>query len=113
MSEHENGWHMRSDGYMTPECSYQRITPMKGNRALDNRERIVFVKFMGGKKVDTCTYLPHPGECHIVSSATEGLVSDDPKQWFELSCGHSFMVDGLEPPKCCAVCGKVVRRGCS
>lgn len=104
----ENGWHLRSDGYMTGECSYQRITAMKGNRALDNGERLVFVKFMGAEKVDGCVYLPHPGECRVVASATDGLMSERPRKRWELSCSHSFEMDSLEPPACCPVCGKLV-----
>ena len=111
MSEvRENGWHLRSDGYMTSECSYQRIEAMKGNRVLDNRERLVFVKFMGGEEVDSRVYLPHPGECRVVASATDGLMTDSPRKWWELSCGHSLELDGLEPPACCPVCGKLVTR---
>lgn len=106
----ENGWHLRSDGYMTSECSYQRIDAMKGNRALDNGERLVFVKFAGGEEVDSRVYLPHPGECRVVASATDGLTTESPRQWFELSCGHSLELDGLEPPACCPVCRKLVTR---
>lgn len=106
----ENGWHLRSDGYMTSECSYQRIGAMKGNRALDNHQNLVFVKFMGGEEVDSRVYVPHPGACHIAASATDGLCSDSPRKWYELSCGHSFMLYGLEAPAACAVCGKAVER---
>ena len=104
----ENGWHLRSDGYMTSECSYQRIEAMKGNRALDNGERLGFVKYMGGEEVGSRVYLPHPGECRVVASATDGLMTDSPRKWFELSCGHSLELDGLEPPACCPVCRKLV-----
>ena len=106
----ENGWHLRSDGYMTSECSYQRIEAMMGNRALDNHGRLVFVKFMDGEEVDGRVYLPHPGECRVMASATDGLTTDSPRQRWELSCGHSLELDGLEPPACCPVCGKLVTR---
>ena len=106
----ENGWHLRSDGYMTSECIYQRIEAMKGNRALDNGERLVFVKFTGGERGDSRVYLPHPGDCRVSGSATDGLMSEHPRKWWELSCGHSFEMDGLEPPECCPVCRKLVTR---
>ena len=50
------------------------------------------------------------GTCHIAASATDGLCSDNPRQYFELSCGHSFTLDGLEAPVACPVCGKAVKR---
>lgn len=106
----ENGWHLRSDGYMTSECSYQRITAMKGNRALDNGERLVFVKFMGGEEVDNRVYLPHPGECRVVASSADELRLDDPRKKWLFSCGHTVTLDGFEPPACCPVCGKLVTR---
>lgn len=46
--------------------------------------------------------------CYIVASSTDGLCSDNPRQYFELSCGHSFTIDGLKRPVACAVCGKIV-----
>lgn len=70
MSERENGWYLRSDGYITSECSYQRITAMKGNRALDNHEKLVFVKYMGGEETDSRVYVPHPGTCEMVTGGT-------------------------------------------
>ena len=48
------------------------------------------------------------GTCRITASATDGLCSDNPRKWFELSCGHTFMLYGLGTPVACAVCGKVV-----
>lgn len=59
MSKLENGWYLRSDGYMTSECTYQRIGAMKGNRDLDNHQKIVFIKYMGGIEVDRRVYSPH------------------------------------------------------
>lgn len=50
------------------------------------------------------------GTCRITASATDGLCSDNPRQYFELSCGHSFTLDGLGAPVACAVCGKAVER---
>lgn len=67
MSEMENGWYLRSDGYMTSECSYQRIGAMKSNRALDNHGKLVFVKFMGGNETDSRVYVPHPGTCKNIA----------------------------------------------
>lgn len=51
------------------------------------------------------------GECKVVASSTDGLTSDNPKQWFELSCGHAFKLYGLGAPVACPVCGKVVKHG--
>ena len=48
------------------------------------------------------------GTCRIIASSTDGLCSDNPRQWFELSCGHSFTLDGLGVPVACPVCGKAV-----
>lgn len=106
----ENGWHLRSDGYMTSECSYQRIEAMKGSRALDNGERLAFVKLMGGEEVDSRVYLPHPGECRVVASSTDGLMLDNPRKMWLFSCGHTVTLDGFGPPVSCAVCGKRVTR---
>ena len=50
------------------------------------------------------------GECKVVASSTDGLTTDEPKKWFELSCGHSFMLYGLGAPICCPVCGRIVKR---
>ena len=50
------------------------------------------------------------GTCRISASSTDGLCSDNPRQRFELSCGHSFIVDGLGAPVACPVCGKAVGR---
>lgn len=50
------------------------------------------------------------GECKVVASSTDGLTTDEPKQWFRLSCGHAFKLDGLDAPVACPVCGKAVKR---
>lgn len=48
------------------------------------------------------------GTCRIAASSTDGLCSDHPRQRFELSCGHSFTIDGLGAPVACPVCGRKV-----
>ena len=48
------------------------------------------------------------GECKVVASSTDGLTNDNPKKWFELSCGHTFMLYGLDAPVACPVCGRKV-----
>lgn len=106
----ENGWYLRSDGYMTSECSYQRITAMKGNRALDNHGKLVFIKFMGGEEADSRVYLPHPGECEI--ETTESWI---PAERYHRCkhCGAFFAVmdaSGDIQPCVCPNCGKVVKR---
>ena len=50
------------------------------------------------------------GTCRITASSTDGLCSDNPRQYFELSCGHSFTLDGLGAPVACSVCGEAVER---
>lgn len=50
------------------------------------------------------------GECKVVASSTDGLTTDNPKQLFELSCGHAFKIYGLDVPVACPVCGKAVKR---
>jgi hypothetical protein len=44
----------------------------------------------------------------VNASVTEGLTSSNPRIWFELSCGHSFMVDGLNMPRCCPMCTALI-----
>lgn len=102
MSEKENGWYLRSDGYMTSKCSYQRIEAMKGNRALDNHGKLVFVKFMGGEEVDSRVYVPHPGTCEIV-----GDYYSDEDYMLKLSCGDSVH---WPAPNYCPSCGKRIRK---
>ena len=51
----------------------------------------------------------HVETCRITASSTNGLCSDNPRRYFELSCGHSFTINGLDAPVACAVCGKVVK----
>lgn len=46
--------------------------------------------------------------CHVTASSTDGLCSDNPRKYFELSCGHSFTFDGLEMPNFCPNCGAKV-----
>ena len=50
------------------------------------------------------------GTCRISASSTDGLCSDNPRKWCELSCGHSFTLEGLGKPVACPVCGKAVER---
>ena len=51
------------------------------------------------------------GECKVVSYTTDGLMSDDPKRFFHLSCGHWVGLPGLtDVPKFCPECGLAVRR---
>lgn len=110
MSERENGWYLRSDGYMTSECSYQRIDAMKGNMALDNHGRLVFIKYMGGKEADSRVYLPHPGTCEIETC----------ERWFPAGCYHRCkncgaffaVMDASSDilPYVCPNCGKAVKR---
>ena len=52
----ENGWHLRSEGYMDSERHYQKIMAMKGVRALDNRQDLVFVRIAGGQEVEKRVY---------------------------------------------------------
>lgn len=50
-------------------------------------------------------------ECKVVSYTTDGLVSNDPKRFFYLSCGHWVGLPGLtDLPKFCPECGRKVNR---
>ena len=49
-------------------------------------------------------------ECKVVASSTNGLTTENPKQLFQLSCGHTFKIYGLDVPVACPVCGKAVKR---
>lgn len=122
MSERENGWYLRSDGYITSECSCQRITAMKGNRALDNHEKLVFVKYMGGEEIDSRVYVPHPGMCEpkwVLQGTTQT------QEFWRCECGNCGECFGVEdrssfPLKTtigevdiqnyCPNCGKAVKR---
>lgn len=113
MSERENGWYLRSDGYITSECRYQCITAMKGNRALDNHEKLVFVKYMGGEETDSRVYVPHPGTCEMVTSGTACKGNTDKKCTACGAYGIGEHYDGDEhiaTPKFCPECGKKVQR---
>ena len=108
MSERENGWYLRSDGYMTSECSYQRIEAMKGNRALDNHEKLVFIKYVGGRETDSRVYVPHPGTCKMHRYRNAIGVIDE---WQCSECGAD--VNGIAddtPPNFCPRCGRRVKR---
>lgn len=106
MTECENGWYLRSDGYMTSECSYQRIGAMKGNRALDNHGKLVFVKFMGGNETDSRVYIPHPGTCEVVHMLAARNKYERGRETVELSCGHYATRHDAYCPKC----GRWVKR---
>ena len=48
-------------------------------------------------------------ECKVLATVTDGLTGDNPKRYFELSCGHSLFLPGLEDvPKFCPRCGASV-----
>jgi DNA-directed RNA polymerase subunit RPC12/RpoP len=42
--------------------------------------------------------------CYVTGSATDGLCTDNPRKYFELSCGHSFTLNGLKTPNYCPNC---------
>lgn len=51
------------------------------------------------------------GTCEIVATSTNNLMYPDYMvKWYELSCGHSFTLNGEDEPKWCAVCGKKVKQ---
>ena len=105
MSEMENGWYLRSDGYMTSECCYQRIGSKNASRSLDNHARLVFVKFVDGNEVDSRVYTPYPGVCEVVGEVRHFGEKDDFE--CELSCGH---YSSWPVPRYCGVCGAEIRR---
>ena len=111
MSERENGWYLRSDGYMTSKCSYQRIDAVKGNRALDNHQKLVFVKFMGGEEVDSRVYVPHPGTCHMSFIDEYEPANGEEEYLCECSeCGCRRWESAYDLPLFCSKCGRKVER---
>lgn len=49
------------------------------------------------------------GTCRITATATDGLLTDDPKKRFWLSCGHDVGMYGLDrKPSYCPQCGAKV-----
>lgn len=111
MTKKESGWYLRSDGYMTSEYSYQRIEAMKGNRALDNHQKLVFIKYMGDEEKDSRVYVPYLGTCEIENEFWNDHGGDGSDTYeFVLSCGHSVEWLDDEPPSFCPDCGKMVER---
>ena len=107
MSERENGWYLRSDGYMTSECSYQRIEAMKGNRALDNHQKLVFIKYMGGEEKDSRVYIPHPGTCELTETDSYSNANEVIHVLECSACGETCEhVNGSYPR--CPHCGRKV-----
>ena len=103
-NEIENGWYLRSDGYMTSEYSYQRIEAMKGNRALDNHQKLVFVEFMGGEETDSRVYFPNPGTCEFELNTEMTAIRCD-KCGYELPKGTD-----LGATRFCGGCRRAVKR---
>lgn len=67
----DNGWYLRYDGYMTSKSNYLRISGFKAARALDNRQNLVFVKFMGGKEADCRVYAPKLDVCENLHDSSK------------------------------------------
>lgn len=58
MSARENGWHIKAEGYMTSEPSFQKIMPKKACDAIEFRHVITFMRFENGIVADHRTYVP-------------------------------------------------------
>lgn len=54
----------------------------------------------------------HVHTCRVVASLTENLTQPElTRKWYELSCGHSLIMQGLVKPSFCATCGAEVVGG--
>lgn len=50
-------WYLRSNGYMISKCDYQEIAHMKADRAIENGDRLVFIKKdADGNEIDSRVY---------------------------------------------------------
>ena len=85
---------------MTSECSYQRIEAMRGNRALDNHGRLVFVKFMGGEEVDSRVYVPAKTCALRHESVKVPGFEDAMIDVYETGCGERVFSDYNHCPYC-------------
>lgn len=108
-----------SKSYLTPD---QAIAATLGNRALtaEQVQKVIYKHGINDGFVysilkgsfqaiaDELNAERHVETCRITASSTDGLCSDNPRHYFELSCCHSFTLDGLEPPNYCEVCGAKV-----
>lgn len=137
MSELENGWHLRSEGYIDPKRGYQRITMHMAIRELENYGRLVFIKFMGGKEVDsrvckpveTCHYFPDlmhsyydeddneidtdeadPDGCHCSCDHCGYTMMTGELGWFDESPGEHGGIVYVPRFKHCPECGRSVER---
>lgn len=93
----------------------QRLTVEQVRETIERNARStvgrhVFSDAQYGAITDELNAALGSGECKVVASSTDGLTTDEPKKWFELSCGHSFMLYRLGVPICCPVCGRIVKR---
>lgn len=86
------------------ERHWMEIVGASANANIELKRHIDELK----RHIDELNAALENGTCRIIASSTDGLCSDNPRKWFELSCGHSFTLDGLEAPVACAVCGKRV-----
>lgn len=68
----------------------------------------VWGKVMEGSPAQAVEATLGPEMCKIVSTTTDGLVSEHPKKWVQLSCGHWCGLPGFDKPNYCPVCGAKV-----
>jgi len=102
---------LTEEGVKLRDAVHGKLTAEQVWRAVDPRS--VCVPEKGDKEwqaiADELNAERHVETCRITASSTDGLCSDNPRHYFELSCGHSFTINGLDAPIACAVCGKVVK----
>ena len=78
MDEYENGWYLKSNGYMITNPTYQKIGAMKACRSIDFGRVINFVHILNGSEVDSRTYTPVEGQksLEIKNAELRKLVQD-------------------------------------
>lgn len=64
--------------------------------------------FAWNRRADDAPSVDNEHYVKVIASVTEGLTSSNPRKWIELSCGHSFMVDGFDVPRCCPTCDALI-----
>lgn len=117
ISELEKQWDTRDSDCIALESKVNRLEDEIADwselhaQVLSERNHVIAERDEWKAKLADMNAERHVETCRITASSTDGLCSDNPRHYFELSCGHSFTLDGLEPPNYCKVCGAKVIQG--